>query len=163
MREKDSVAETWRNWDLKSLCEKWCQHFNSRMRTSQKLCFHITNTISILIHQMRISTTKVCSVVLRPKKLEMRKQNENCTRAKKANTVPWNWAKSKYIPIQQGARVCLHGSQACDPGSNHHLHNKIKKKILTPIFAVFCSQNIDIHEFIHLTKNLKAYALAKAP
>jgi hypothetical protein len=32
-----------------------------------------TNTIPILMHQMRISTTKVSSVILRPKKLEIRK------------------------------------------------------------------------------------------
>jgi hypothetical protein len=32
-----------------------------------------TNTIPILMHQMRISTNQVSSVVLRPKKLEIRK------------------------------------------------------------------------------------------
>jgi hypothetical protein len=39
------------------------------------------------MHQMRISTAKVSSVVLRPKKLEIRKKNcENCMRRKKTNT-----------------------------------------------------------------------------
>jgi hypothetical protein len=44
-----------------------------------------TNTIPILMHQMRISTNKVSSVVLRPKKLEIRKKKfgQNCKRAEK--------------------------------------------------------------------------------
>jgi hypothetical protein len=43
-----------------------------------------TNTIPIFMHRMRISTTEVSSVVLRPKKLEIRKTNcENCIRAEK--------------------------------------------------------------------------------
>jgi hypothetical protein len=50
--------------------------------------------------------------------------------------------------IQQGTRVCLHGSQArvksTDPGPNHHLHNNKIKKILTPFFAVFCQWRIDL-------------------
>jgi hypothetical protein len=41
-----------------------------------------TNTIPILMHQMRISTNQVSSVVLRPKTLEIRKKSENCKRAK---------------------------------------------------------------------------------
>jgi hypothetical protein len=43
-----------------------------------------TNTRPILMHQMRISTTSVSSVVLRPKKLEIRKRNrEKCIRGEK--------------------------------------------------------------------------------
>jgi hypothetical protein len=44
-----------------------------------------TNMIPILMHQMRISTTKVSSVVLRPKKVGNpgKKICENCTRAPK--------------------------------------------------------------------------------
>jgi hypothetical protein len=38
------------------------------------VCESKTNTIPILMHQMRISTTKFSSVVLRPKKLEIRKK-----------------------------------------------------------------------------------------
>jgi hypothetical protein len=34
-----------------------------------------TNTLSILMHQMRISTNQVSSVVLRPKKLEIGNEN----------------------------------------------------------------------------------------
>jgi hypothetical protein len=34
-----------------------------------------TNTLPILMHQMRISTNKVSSVMLRPKKLEIRNKN----------------------------------------------------------------------------------------
>jgi hypothetical protein len=42
------------------------------------------NTISILMHQMRISTNEVSSVVLGPKKLEIQKTNcENCIRTEK--------------------------------------------------------------------------------
>ena len=41
-----------------------------------------TNTILILMHQMRISTTQVSSVMLRSKKLEIReKKGANCERA----------------------------------------------------------------------------------
>jgi hypothetical protein len=36
-----------------------------------------TNTLPILMHQMRISTTKVTSVMLRSKKLKIRKKGEN--------------------------------------------------------------------------------------
>jgi hypothetical protein len=44
------------------------------MTTSTALCEkYKTNTIPILMHQMRISTNQVSSVVLRPKKLEIRK------------------------------------------------------------------------------------------
>jgi hypothetical protein len=41
-----------------------------------QICAHTqckTNTIPILMHQMRISTNQVSSVVLRPKKFEIRK------------------------------------------------------------------------------------------
>jgi hypothetical protein len=55
-----------------------------------------TKTIRILTHQMRISTIKVFSVMLRSKKLEIRKINcVNCKRAGEQtipNTVSWNWA-----------------------------------------------------------------------
>jgi transcriptional regulator CtsR len=49
-----------------------------------------TNTIPILMHQMRISTNEVYLVILRPKKLEIRekKKCENRMRAEKTNTVP---------------------------------------------------------------------------
>jgi hypothetical protein len=47
-----------------------------------------TNTIPILMHQMRISTNKVSSVVLRPKKLEIRKIVKSVKEPKKPNTVP---------------------------------------------------------------------------
>ena len=64
----------------------------------------------------------------------------------------------KYIPIQQGTRVCLHGSQArvksTDPGPNHHLHNNKIKKILTPFFAVFCSQNINRYTSIYTSQKV---------
>ena len=64
----------------------------------------------------------------------------------------------KYIPIQQGTRVCLHGSQArvksTDPGPNHHLHNNKIKKILTPFFAVFCSQNINRYTSIYTSQKI---------
>jgi hypothetical protein len=44
-----------------------------------------TNTIPILMHQMRISTNQVSSVVFWPKKLGIRNNNcENCTRAEKS-------------------------------------------------------------------------------
>ena len=48
------------------------------------------------MHQMRISTNEVSSVVLEPKKLEVEKKTrEKCKEPKKKNhTVPWNWAKS---------------------------------------------------------------------
>ena len=42
------------------------------MASTQKLKCK-TNTLPILMHQMRISTNQVSSVVLRPKKLEIRK------------------------------------------------------------------------------------------
>jgi hypothetical protein len=45
------------------------------------------------MHQMRISTNQVSSVVLRPKKLEIRKIVKTVKEPKKPNTVPWNWAK----------------------------------------------------------------------
>jgi hypothetical protein len=69
----------------------------------------------------------------------------------------------KYIPIQQGTRVCLHGSQArvksTDLGPNHHLHNnKIKKNSYTLLCGILLTK----YQSIHLTKYLKAYALAKA-
>ena len=64
----------------------------------------------------------------------------------------------KYIPIQQGTGVCLHGSQArvksTDPGPNHHLHNNKIKKILTPFFAVFCSQNINRYTSIYISQKI---------
>jgi hypothetical protein len=41
-----------------------------------------TNTISILMHKMRISTTPVSPMVLRPKKLGIRKKCEYCKTAK---------------------------------------------------------------------------------
>jgi hypothetical protein len=45
-------------------------------------------TIPILMHQMCISTTQVSSVVLGPKKLEIRKKNcENWIRAGKNNQI----------------------------------------------------------------------------
>jgi hypothetical protein len=47
-----------------------------------------TNTILILMHQMRISTNQVSSVVLRPKKLEIRKIVKTIKELKKTNTVP---------------------------------------------------------------------------
>jgi hypothetical protein len=50
-----------------------------------------TITIPILIHQMRISTYQLSSVVLRPKKLEIQKTKNKTTTT--TNTVPWNWAK----------------------------------------------------------------------
>jgi hypothetical protein len=53
-----------------------------------------TNTIPILLHPMRISTNQVSSVVLRPKKLEIRKIVKTVKEPKTPNTVPWNWAKS---------------------------------------------------------------------
>ena len=40
-----------------------------------------TNTLTILMHQMRISTTKVSSVMLRSKKLESEDKNEKIERA----------------------------------------------------------------------------------
>jgi hypothetical protein len=46
------------------------------------------------MHQMRISTNQVSSVVLRPKKLEIRKIVKTVKEPNKPNTVPWNWAKS---------------------------------------------------------------------
>jgi hypothetical protein len=55
-----------------------------------------TNTIPILMHQMRFSTNQVSSVVLRPKKLEIRKKNRKTV--KDPNTVPWiepNQAKDR--------------------------------------------------------------------
>jgi hypothetical protein len=55
-----------------------------------------TNMLTILMHQMHISTTQVSSVMLRSTKLEIQKKNEKTERAVwwKPNTVPWNWAKS---------------------------------------------------------------------
>jgi hypothetical protein len=49
-----------------------------------------TNMIPILMHQMRISTNQVSSVVLRPRKLEIRKIVKTIKEPKKSNTVPWN-------------------------------------------------------------------------
>ena len=47
------------------------------------------------MHQMRISTNEVSSVVLGPKKLEVEKKSvKNVKSRKKNHTVPWNWAKS---------------------------------------------------------------------
>jgi hypothetical protein len=47
------------------------------------------------MHQMRISTNQVSSVVLGLKKLEIRKIVKTVKEPeKKPNTVPWNWAKS---------------------------------------------------------------------
>jgi hypothetical protein len=39
-----------------------------------------TNTLPTLMHQMRILTTQVSSVLLRSKKMEIRKKGENCER-----------------------------------------------------------------------------------
>jgi hypothetical protein len=75
----------------------------------------------------------------------------------------------KYIPIQQGTGVCLHGSQAhvksTDPGPNHHLHNNKIKKILTPFFAGFCSQNINRYTSIYTSphKKFKSLRLSESP
>jgi hypothetical protein len=69
----------------------------------------------------------------------------------------------KYIPIQQGTRVCLHGSQArvksTNPGPNHHLHNNKILKILTPFFAVFFSQNINRYTWIYTSRKIKSLRL----
>ena len=57
------------------------------------------------MHQMRISTNEVSSVVLRPKELEIQKKNKkqkkqkknivkSVKEPKKLNTGPWNWTKS---------------------------------------------------------------------
>jgi hypothetical protein len=47
----------------------------------------VTNTISILMHQMRISTNQVSSVMLKSKKLEIQKKKcENCERADQTQT-----------------------------------------------------------------------------
>jgi hypothetical protein len=49
------------------------------------------------MHQMHISTNQVSSVVLGPKKLEIREEKIVKTvkePGKNLNTVPWNWAKS---------------------------------------------------------------------
>ena len=40
------------------------------------------------MHQMRISTNQVSSVVLRPKSLKTEKHCENCKRGEKPNTEP---------------------------------------------------------------------------
>jgi hypothetical protein len=47
-----------------------------------------TNTIPILMHQMRISTNQVSSVVLRPKTLKIQKIVKTVNEPKKPNTVP---------------------------------------------------------------------------
>jgi hypothetical protein len=44
--------------------------------------------IPILMHQMRISTNQVSSVVLRPKKVESRKILKTVQTAEKTNIVP---------------------------------------------------------------------------
>jgi hypothetical protein len=76
----------------------------------------------------------------------------------------------KYIPIQQGTRVCLHGSPArvksTDSGPNHHLHNnKIKKKYLHPSLRYFAHKiSIDIH-VLQFTphKKFKSLRLSESP
>jgi hypothetical protein len=56
--------------------------------------------------------------------------------------------KNTYIPILQGTRVCLHGSQARvksnDRGPNHHLHNKMKKKTYLHPSLLFFAHKISI-------------------
>jgi hypothetical protein len=65
-------------------------HFNIEINSLFKkkhriiLCFSWrckTNTLPILMHQMRISTTQVSSVMLRSQKLEIRKKNVKTERA----------------------------------------------------------------------------------
>jgi hypothetical protein len=48
------------------------------------------------MHQMHISTDQVTSVLLRPKKLEIREKKmwKLYESRKNPNTVQWNWAKS---------------------------------------------------------------------
>jgi hypothetical protein len=58
------------------------------------------------MHQMRISTTQVFSVMLRSKKLEIREKNVKTERAVglKPNRVPWNWKQNmKPNPLKDRA------------------------------------------------------------
>jgi hypothetical protein len=49
----------------------------NRLAMEHTFCFECkTNTLPILMHQMRISTFQVSSVMLRSKKLEIRKKRE---------------------------------------------------------------------------------------
>jgi hypothetical protein len=83
-----------------------------------------------------------------------------------------HFCTTKYVPIQQGTRVCLHGSQArvksTDPGPNHHLHNnknktKQKKKYLHPSLRYFAHKiSIDILEFTP-HKKFKSLRLSESP
>jgi hypothetical protein len=55
--------------------------------------------------QMRISSTQVFSVVIRPKKLEIRKQNcENCTRIEKKQT---KYRAMKLSQIRRRIELCM--------------------------------------------------------
>jgi hypothetical protein len=61
-----------------------------------------TNTIPILMHQMRISTTTVSSVVLRPKKLEIRKTLWNCIWAERTK-----YYAMKLNQIRRRIELCM--------------------------------------------------------
>jgi hypothetical protein len=75
----------------------------ARMRGSSyfsELCK--TNTLTILMHQMRISTTQVSSVMLRSKKLKIRKQCENWKshrmKTKQCHEIEPNPSKDRAMP-----------------------------------------------------------------
>jgi hypothetical protein len=54
------------------------------------------------MHQMRISTNQVSSVVLGPKKLEIRKKSENCKRTKKPK-----YCAMKLNQIRRRIELCM--------------------------------------------------------
>jgi hypothetical protein len=77
---------------LYTLFVKWCDFKIQKLQSAEVffICKCKTNTIPILMHQMRMSTNQVSSVVLRPKKVEIRKIVNAAKEPKKPNTVLWN-------------------------------------------------------------------------
>jgi hypothetical protein len=61
------------------------------------------NTLPIWMHQMRISTTQVSSVMLRSKKLEIRTKCENC----KSRRMKTKQSAIKLSQIRRGIELCL--------------------------------------------------------
>ena len=61
------------------------------------------NTIPILMHQMRISTNEVSSVVLEPKKLEVEKKN--CEKCKEPKEKPY--CAMKLSQVRRRKELCM--------------------------------------------------------
>jgi hypothetical protein len=83
------------------LVVSWGQHSFRQIHCLQHIQCK-TNTIPILMHQMRISTNQVSSVVLRPKSLKTEKHCKNCKRGEK--TQYWTM---KLNQIRQRIELCM--------------------------------------------------------